>query len=199
MFTHTIRMFPVCAAMLAAALALTALQAGAQTVGHGATATVPFVTGTTLQGGRENLWKAVRWCFSVETANTEYRDDDDNLLSTSTTGATVRVVVQYQKQKHLLCDIVPGGTDVCSWFSGTEFAIDNSGKLDDWHTTLSYSQIPLAAADGSGNRAFSQDGVSGTVTTGDALTALTVDKPGRVVFSKASGSTNLTANGGACR
>ncbi len=153
-------------------------QASAQTVGHGATATV---LNPTLQGGRADLWKAVRWCVSVKDAD------------------HVRVVVQYQKQKHLLCEIVPGGTDICSWFAGTKFAIDNSTKLDDWHTTLSYGLIPLGADDGSGNRTFDRDGVSGTVTTGNALTALTVNKPGRVVFSKASGSTSLTAGGGACR
>ncbi len=81
-----------------------AQQASAQTVGHGATAAVPLPT---LQGGRADLWKAVRWCVSVEA------------------GDHVRVVVQYQKQKHLLCEIVPGSTDICSWFAGTAFAIDN--------------------------------------------------------------------------
>ena len=180
-------------AALLTALTLTA-PATAQTVGHGATATVPLTAtnrATILPGGRADLWKALRWCVSLE---------DTIVEDPPVPGVTaISVTIQYQKQKHLLCDIVPGGTDVCSWFAGTRFAIDNSGKLDDWHTTLRYTAIPLAAADGSGNRTFDRDGISGTVTTGNSLTALTVNKPGRVVFAKPSGSTPLTANGGACR
>ncbi len=164
--------------------------AAAQTVGHGATATVPLADGV-LPGGRADLWKALRWCVSLEDTVTE---------DPPVAGATaISVTVQYQKEKHLLCEIVPGGTDICSWFAGTAFAIDNSGKLDDWHTTLRYTGIPLGADDGSGNRAFSRDGVSGTVTTGDRLTALAVDRPGRVVFTKPPGDTALADNGGACR
>ncbi len=172
---------------LAAACALTA-PAAAQTVGHGATATVPLADGV-LQGGRADLWKALRWCVSIG----DTVDEDPPVAE------AISVTVQYQKEKHLLCEIVPGGTDICSWFAGTEFAIDNSARLDDWHTTLRYTAIPLGAADGSGARAFSRDGVSGTVTTGGSLTALTVNRPGRVVFTKAAGGTALTANGDTCR
>ena len=172
----------IMAALLALALGFVG-PASAQTVGHGAAPTVtdPTTLQGTLQGGRADLWKALRLCVSVETAD------------------TISLKVQYQKQKHLLCEIVPGGTDICSWFAGTSFAIDNSAKLDDWHTTLNYTSIPLGAPDDSGNRTFDRDGVSGTVTTSNALTALAVNKPGRVVYSETFGSTNLTAGGGACR
>ena len=200
---NTMRLIGIIAFACALGMASSAF---AQTVGHGANRMVELSDAnrdTTLLGGRADMWKALRWCVSVESENTTRQRDDDNdpntpdVTETSTTGATISVKVQYQKQKHLLCEIVPGGTDICSWFSGTEFAIDNSGKLNDWHTTLNYTAISLGAADGSGNRTFDQDGVSGTITTDNSLTALTVNKPGRVSFVIPS-TVALTAGGGTC-
>ena len=184
------------------ALTLTA-PATAQTVGHGATATVPLTAtnrATILPGGRADLWKALRWCVSLE----DTIDEDPQVPGVT----AISVTIQYQKQRNLFCDstncyfgqILNNEGEFSGWnMAAANTVQDDDTRLNRWYPTLTYTAIPLAAADGSGNRTFDRDGISGTVTTGDRLTALTVNKPGRVVFAKPSGSTALTANGGACR
>ncbi len=178
-------------AALLTALTLTA-PATAQTVGHGATVTV---SRTSLPPARADLWKALRWCVSLE---------DTIVEDPPVAGVTaISVTIQYQKQRNLFCDSTNCyfgfNAQTNRWTTEAASSVqDTDPRLNRWHTTLTYTAIPLAAADGSGNRTFDRDGISGTVTTGDRLTALTVNKPGRVVFSNTT-ARGLTANGGACR
>jgi len=121
-------------------------------------------SGNSLQGGREDLWKAVRYTLT--------RDGD-----------AVGVHVEYQKQKHLLCL-----GEICHGLTGTPWAWDNRGRLNEWHTTIRYSRIPLGGADSANMAPFSQDFISGRYNpVSDTLHDLTVRATGRVVFSKPSG------------
>ncbi len=160
--------------ILLAALMLvivTPLKAGACSYTETVSLSLPT---NSLQGGRADLWKSLRYTVEHEM---DY----------------MHVTVQYQKQKHLLCEIVPGGEDTCSWFPGTEFAIDNTGKLDDWHTTMSYRHLRLGASDDAGIANFGSGPVTGRLNPStNTLTELTVNAPGRLQLQKSSGDKLLT-------
>lgn len=133
--------------------------------------------GNSWEGGRQDLYKSLAY----EVSRTP--SDSDR----------IGIEVRYQKKKHLLCEIVPGGTDICRWFAGTAFEIDNRYNQDDWHTSVRYTGIRLGTADSGNVAAFSQDYISGTYNTStNRLITLTVNSPGRVVFSKPSGSLSLS-------
>lgn len=141
------------------------------------TQTITLDTDNRWEGGREDLYKSLRYTVSRTPS-------DGNYLS---------VKVEYQKEKRLLCQIVPGGTDICSWFLGTEFAIDNRNKLEDWHTSINYTKIKLGTADTAGDATFVQDYISGIFNPStNTLKTLTVNSTGRVVFSKPAGDITLT-------
>ena len=126
------------------------------------------------EGGRQNLYRSLRY--------TATRTDE-----------RIGIVVQYQKAKSLLCEIVPGGDDICQFFQGTEFEIDNRSKLDDWHTSIKYTGIELVRPDSGTIASFSQDYISGTYDrTNNSLVTLSVNSPGRVVFAKPAGNVALT-------
>ena len=120
---------------------------------------------TDWQGGRADLYKSGRWCAELN-------------------GDRVNITVQYQKQKHLLCN-----GEVCHGLAGTPWAWDNRGKLDEWHDSIRYTGIPVRSApnsDYSDRKAFGQDEISGSLWLNRTRMKLRVNRPGRVVFSSAT-------------
>jgi len=170
---------------LAAALALALPTAPA--LACSATQTIDLtLPGNNWEGGRQDLYKSLRYIVT-RTNTTRLSEQDATLIDNH-----IGIEVQYQKQKHLLCEIVPGGPDICEWFRGTAFHIDNRYNQENWHTSLHYTITP-GTADSTGVAAFSQDFISGTYnTTNNNLITLTVNSPGRVVFSKPVGNVQLS-------
>jgi len=129
--------------MKLAILLLIALALVLPAQGSAQTATCGDIPVTALTSDRQELWKAVRWTI---------HDDASDSIDIS---------VQYQKQMHLLCF---GDTEnTCFGSLGTDWAWDNRGKLNEWHTTLHYTGVPLAEEDDMGIRAFSSGAVSGRI------------------------------------
>jgi len=123
-----------------------------------------------FQGGREDLWKQGRW------AVTHYDSGGEGYVD---------VYIQYQKNRDLVCWTPPIGLENCY-----------GADPERWHTTVRYTGLRLGAPDSAGMSAFARDYISGRYNeTTDSLSALSVNSPGRVVYTKPEGGVTLTAGG----
>ena len=137
-----------------------------------------------LQGGRANLWKALRYTVEHEPVESEK--------------GYMHVTVEYQKKRDLFCDSMNcyfGFSPENNQWT-TEMAtsvMDNDRRLNKWYITMNYRHLRLGAPDDAGIADFGSGPVTGRLNPStNTLTSLTVNAPGRLQLEKSSGDKSLT-------